>query len=104
MWPEHKPLSRSQQLTRAEYAERARDLYQRRRAPLSVTAAYVALSIFNLLVIYEDIGPASLGARVGLLVLVDGALLGAGFLVAHELVRRRAMRLGLLCPSCGQYP
>jgi hypothetical protein len=57
-----------------------------------------------MLVIYEDIGPPALAARVGLLVVVNGVILGGAFLITKVVLRRRAKRLGLLCPSCGHDP
>jgi len=91
-------------LTRAEYATRAKQLYQPTPAPFAVNALFLILCVFNMLVIYEDIGPPTLVARVGLLAAVNGVVLGGAFLVAREVARRRAGRLGLLCPSCGRYP
>jgi hypothetical protein len=101
----HQPtLRRPQALTRAEYATRAQQLYQPTPAPFAANALFLILCGFNMLVIYEDIGPPTLAARVGLLAVVNGVLLGGAFLVAQEVARRRAGRLGLLCPSCGRYP
>jgi hypothetical protein len=91
-------------LTRAEYAQRATQLYRPTLAPVAVNALFLVLCIFNMLVIYEDIGPPTLPARVGLLAGINGVFLGGGFLVAQEVARRRATRGGLLCPSCGRYP
>jgi hypothetical protein len=102
---EHHPtLPRPQVLTRAEYAKRAKLLYQPTPAPVAANALFLVVCVFNMLVIYEDIGPATLAARVALLAVVNGVFLSGGFLVAQEAARRRASRLGLLCPSCGHYP
>jgi len=102
---EHHPtLRRPQVLTRAEYAKRATLLYQPTPAPVVVNAFFFVVCVFNMLVIYEDIGPPALAARVALLAVVNGVLMGGGFIVAHEVARRRARQLGLPCPSCGQYP
>jgi hypothetical protein len=87
-----------------EYAERARHLYQPTPAPFAVNALVLAVCVFNMLVIYEDIGPPPLAARVGLLVVVNGVILGGAFLIAQAVLRRRARQLGLLCPSCGHDP
>ena len=91
-------------LTRAEYAKRAKQLYQPTPAPFAVNALFLVVCILNMLVIYEDIGPPALAARVALLAVVNGVFLGGGFLVAQEVARRGASRLGLLCPSCARYP
>ena len=97
-------LRRPQALTRAEYAERAEQLCQPAPAPIAVSALFLVLCILNMLLIYGDIGPPALAARVGLLAVVDGVFLGGAFLVARKVVRWRAGRLGLLCASCGHYP
>jgi hypothetical protein len=91
-------------LTRAEYAKRAKQLYQLTPAPFAVNVLFLVVSVLNMLVIYEDIGPSALAARVALLAVVNGVFLGGGFLVVQEIARRRARRLGLLCPFCGRYP
>ena len=59
-------------LTRAEYAKRAKQLYQPTPAPFAVNALFLVVCILNMLVIYEDIGPPALAARVALLAVVNG--------------------------------
>jgi hypothetical protein len=63
-------------------------------------ALIVALYATIILVDYGDIGPPADADRLGLI----AALLVGLFVVAHVIVRRRAGRLGLLCPTCGHYP
>jgi hypothetical protein len=98
---EHRPsASRPPVLTRGEYAERGRQLYQPRAPTPFVMTLIMALFVVTILLNYGGIGPAAESARLGLIAVI---IVGF-FLLAHMVVRRRAGRLGILCPACGRYP
>jgi len=94
------PHRRPQVLTRAEYAERGRQLYQPRAATPFVMALVLAFFATTFLLNWGYIGPAADADRRGLI----AVLLVGLFVVSYVVVRRRAGRLGLLCPTCGHYP
>ena len=87
-------------LTRAEYAERGRKLYQPRAPTPFAMALILAFFATTFLLSWGYIGPAADADRMGLIVV----LLVGLFVVGYVVVRRRAGRLGLLCPACGHYP
>jgi hypothetical protein len=83
-----------------EYAERGRQLYRPRAPTPFVMGLILALFVTTLLLNWGDIGPPADADRLGLIAVLVAGL----FVVGHVVVRRRAGRLGLLCPTCGHYP